>query len=167
MRWLYRTFHGDDCAADDARQLQARLIAEGWPWSDDLDGMMLAPPAALLSALDLRSTNLAELARRTGMTRQAIYWRLDRQRQADVSPSLWSLRFVLEALDVAWHDGAMLSAECTVDIDGDVPTVFVDDGDRTVPFPIPDAPWVCLTCGAESPKSPKSPKSHNCPGGTQ
>lgn len=168
MSWTYRTFTGADCAADDARALQDRLIAEGWPWCADPDEQMLTPPAALRAALDLRGTNLAELARRRGVTRQAIYDRRRRARE-ESPPPMWSLSWVLDALDVAWHDGAMLSSECEVVFKPGRSVARVPrseqvggiavDGQLRIGVKV----TVCLACGAEI----KSIKSHQCPGGTQ
>ena len=168
MSWTYRTFSGSDCAADDARALQDRLIAEGWPWCADPDEQMLTPPAALRAALDLRGTNLAELARRRGVTRQAIYDRRRRARE-ESPPPMWSLSWVLDALDIAWHDGATLSAECVVHLDPERRAARVprseqvgaasDGGQLRRVVTV----TVCLDCGAEI----KSIKSHQCPGGTQ
>lgn len=168
MSWTYRAFSGTDCAAEDARALQGRLIAEGWPWCADPDEQMLTPPAALRAALDLRGTNLAELARRRGVTRQAIYDRRRRARE-ESPPPMWSLSWVLDALDVAWHDGAALSSECVVSIEPDRRAARVPrsepgggiavDGQLRPGVTV----TVCLDCGAEI----KSTKSHNCPGGTQ
>lgn len=168
MSWTFRTFTGTDCAAEDARALQDRLIAEGWPWCADPDTMMLTPPAALRAALDLRGTNLAELARRCGVTRQAIYDRRRRARE-ESPPPVWSLSWVLDALDVAWHDGANLSCECVVSVDVDRRAARVPRSEQVGGIAVDGqlrpgvTVTVCLACGAEI----KTIKSHQCPGGTQ
>jgi len=166
MSWTYRLFGGGDCAADDARELQDRLIVEGWPWHPEPDVMRLQPPPALVSALNVRSTNMAELARRLDVSRQAVRQRVER---LAVDPPMWSLSDVLVALEVAWCDGARLSAECTVSFPPTpVVVAHVPLSDSVGGLAHPDDTrqtrvTVCLACGEHVDSF--QDHSNNCHGG--